>query len=399
MRYTIKSFFKNYNILFYFILWLIFIYLVSFLASIFVDFHPTFPYSENLLIKSGLPKFIWSFANFDGVHYLNIARVGYAYQYTQVFFPLYPLLIRYLHQVLPFFNYIINALVISLIAFYLSLHFFYKLLLMDFEIKKAKKIIIILLIFPISFYFASVYTESIFFLFTILTFYFARKKNYLISSFFCSLATATRLVGIFLIPAILYEYLIYKKINFKKLSEFDVKEVNKFFLSLIKSPILYLSSLGVIIYLIYLYIKFNDPLLFWHDQPVFGAERSGNSLIFLPQVIYRYIKIFFTVSINTYKYFISASEFITTILTLTCLIHAYVLKVRISYMIFSWLAFIIPTLTGTFSSMPRYILIIFPIYIVLSYMNNKIIYAIFSFASICLLILYTILFTSGYWVA
>ena len=44
---------------------------------------------------------------------------------------------------------------------------------------------------------------------------------------------------------------------------------------------------------------------------------------------------------------------------------------RLSYAIFGFLSFLAPTLTGTFSSMPRYILVMFPVFIMIgSWLNG-----------------------------
>jgi len=53
-----------------------------------------FPYVDEVLKNSDLPAWMHQFGNFDGVHYVRIASAGYEYQFTQAFFPLYPLLIK-----------------------------------------------------------------------------------------------------------------------------------------------------------------------------------------------------------------------------------------------------------------------------------------------------------------
>ncbi len=87
--------------------------------------------------------------------------------------------------------------------------------------------------------------------------------------------------------------------------------------------------------MVYLQLVFGDWLYFWHAQPVFGAERSGGSIVLLPQVFWRYLKILSSVSINTQMFWISLSELTFTILAIISLIYAHVKKVRLSYLIFS----------------------------------------------------------------
>src|SRR5690242_7110394 len=77
-----------------FFIWRVFTFVAAAIApKLLPAFGNRFPYVE-ILRETGLPHWIWSFGNFDGVHYLRIAKDGYAYQYTQAFFPLYPILIK-----------------------------------------------------------------------------------------------------------------------------------------------------------------------------------------------------------------------------------------------------------------------------------------------------------------
>lgn len=99
------------------IIWRLILFFDVYLASSYLPFRPRFPYSDVLLIPSKLPFWIWSFANFDGVHYLTIAKNGYSAQFTQVFFPFYPFIIGFISKIFPFLNEIVVGLCISSISF------------------------------------------------------------------------------------------------------------------------------------------------------------------------------------------------------------------------------------------------------------------------------------------
>lgn len=363
-----------------FLVWRVGLFILAWVAEKFIAFTPRFPYSDVLLIPSGLPSWIWSFANFDGVHYLTIADSSYSAQYTQVFFPLYPLLLAVINKILPFLNPIISGLLVSNIFFLFAMVVLRKLLSIDYKQEVINWMVLFLIIFPTSFFFGSVYTESLFLFLVVSSFYAARKKRWLLAGIFGGLASATRLAGIFLLPALLWEW-------------------RKEKIKLLHSPILYLVPFGLISYMFYLQYKFGDWLYFWHVQPVFGAQRLGDRIILLPQVIWRYFKILISVSIYTEGYWISFSELFFTVLSILLLIIAHMKKVRLSYLIFSWCAVITPTLTGTLSSMSRYVLIAFPIFITLGLIKNKIYKMILFFVFCCLLSVFTILFTRGHWVS
>jgi len=65
------------------------------------------------------------------------------------------------------------------------------------------------------------------------------------------------------------------------------------------------------------------------------------------------------------------------------------------------LAYLTPTFTGTFSSMPRYVLVLFPGFILLSLWAEKYrwLRILYPILAIPLFILCLLLFTRGFWVA
>lgn len=388
-----------------FAIWRALLFVVAGFGASFWAFLPRFPYSEIFLTNSGYPSWIWSWANFDGVHYLTIAKSGYWAQFTQVFFPLFPILLGFVDKILFFVNPIINGLLISNFCLFIALVIFSKLLFIDYKSNHIKWMILFVLIIPASFYFGSLYTESLFFLFVISSFLAARKKRWWLSGILGALASATRLVGIFLLPALLWEW--YKDKYKVQSSKFKVaanslnpyhKFLN-FAFCILHSPILYLVPLGLVAYMVYLQIAFGDWLYFWHVQPVFGGERSGSSIILLPQVIWRYIKILTSIPIAKESFWIPLLELTSTISTIVLLLIAHIRKVRLSYLIFSWFAVLTPTLTGTFSSMPRYILVAFPIFIVLGLIKSRPFKILLSVICLMLSVILTILFTRGHWVS
>lgn len=321
--------------------------------------------------------YLWSWANFDGVHYLSIVKNGY-FQFEQAFFPLFPLLIKAITYLTAIESIYIATFILHAF-FLLALVFFYKLLRLDYGIKESWWIILFLIFFPTSFFFASVYTESLFLFLSVACFYYARKGKWWLAGVLGMLAALTRFVGIFLFPVLLIEFLQNKE------------RVNRMLW-------LFLIPVGTLLYMGWLTKTYHDPLLFFHSQPAFGANRSGDQLILLPQVFFRYLKIVFLSSF-TYQYKIALLELITSLLALLlCLISFK--KLRLSYALYSILCFTAPTLTGSLSSMPRYLLVIFPLFIVLNKILKKTVLKILVlFLFLFLLALFTALFTRGYWVS
>lgn len=314
-----------------FFLWRIVDFLILFLAPQRIPYLGFFPYITELK-KFHLPQWMYSLANFDGVHYIKIAQHGYE-QYEQAFFPLYPFLMRIINFITH--NSLISGLLISNISFVLGLWVFSK-----YKGGPRFWTILLLLLFPTSFFFGAVYTEGLFFVLVVCFFYFLEKKHYVLSGLFGFFASLTRLMGVLLIiPIVLYS-LKQKKFSF-----------------LILFPVL-----GFLLYSFYLFKTVGDPLFFLTAQPVFGAHRS-TSIVLLPQVFIRYLKIFFTVS-HGVRFYVSLFEFCTFTFVLFILIIQFVRAWKrpknysiLGLNLFSIANLLLPTLTGTFSSIPRYTLV------------------------------------------
>ena len=345
-----------------------------------IPFKGSFPYRELILTNLG-PDWLWLWGNFDGVHYLYIAKVGYEYGLTQAFFPLYPLMIRYLNFITH--NSLWSGLLISSLSLVGFIYFFIKLGLLDYSKKTVSWASLFLLIFPTSFFFFALYTESLFLLLAIAAFYSARKKRFLLSSLLVGLASATRLIGIFLLPAILWEYWQANK--------------KKRWSSLL--AISAIGSSGLLTYLKFLGKKFGDSLIFVNSQPGFGAGRQVDKLILIYQVIARYIKMLLTVSVNNDIYPVLVFEFIISLAFISLIVWALIKKFRPSYLIFVIPSFFLSTLTGSFSSVPRYVLACFPLFYLMADSKYKKIKPILALLFFLLLSWAFIRFARGYWLA
>lgn len=334
---------------------------------------------------------LWGWANMDGQHYLSIAKNGY-FQYEQAFFPLYPLLIRGLSVVTG--DYLLSALLISHASFLLALFFLYKLVKMEYQESVARWTIFFLLVFPTSFFFGSVYSESLFLFLIVSSFYCAKKEKWWLAGIIGGLASATRLVGIFLFPALLWEWWKSKKIGKQPFSQSRPEQSRRVAIQPLAS--IAIIPLGLLSYMWYLIKTTGDPLFFFHAQPAFGAGRSGANLILLPQVIYRYLKIFLTAQLS-YDYLIAILEFISFIFAVYLLLKSFK-KISPSYQVFAWLTLITPTLTGSLSSMPRYLLSAFPLFIIIALENTRV-KQIFLSLSILFLVLGTMFYFRGFFVS
>lgn len=322
-----------------------------------------FPLKENP--KDYFPSVFYPLAGFDGAHYLLIAKVGYG-QFQQAFFPLYPLLINTLSKLFNL-NVLLSGLIISLTTLFTGLIFFKKISETILG-EKPKSIwaILFLLSFPSAFFYITIYPESLFLFLSCATLYLIFKKHFFLASIFAMLSSLTKIQGVFLIIPFLFSFIELKgngklrlKMNFKNLL-------------LSFSPIY-----GILIYAGYLFITYGDPFYFYHTQEAFGANRTSQNIVFLPQVLFRYLKIFTTAQVN-FQYWIALLEFLIFSVVLAVLIFELFRLIKnkrmqlneLSINLYSISVLILPTLTGTLSSIPRYALVSFGFFFTLAKIKN-----------------------------
>jgi hypothetical protein len=330
----------------------------------------------------------WGFINFDGEHYLSIARDGYL-PLTYFYFPLYPILVKTVTLLLggSFVVYAFSGLLLSNIFLFLAVLAIYLLGKHFFDPERAYLAILLFIFFPTSFFLGAFYNESLFIALVAWSFYLALKKRWTWSFALCGLATATRLVGLALIPALLYEYWVSDKSKLLRLKTFAY---------------LSLSGLGMFLYLIYLKVQTGDFMAFFHNVEIFGAQRS-TKIILLPQVFYRYV--FKVLPAVNYDYlpvvFTTLLEITTATIFLVALYFVFK-KLNKSLFIYAAFAYLIPTLSGSFSSFPRYALGLFPVFLVagdwLAGKNKSLRYILLPILLLCGLIA-TSLYIRGYFVS
>lgn len=56
-------------------------------------------------------------------------------------------------------------------------------------------------------------------------------------------------------------------------------------------------------------------------------------------------------------------EFLSALGALALIVYGFIKKLRLSYLIYCVLGFFLATITGSFSSLPRYIIVLFPLFI------------------------------------
>jgi hypothetical protein len=385
-----------------FVVWWFSLQLIGFLAPTFLAYKPSFPYYESLLPSFGFSQSIYSWANFDGVHYVTIVQKGYVGTgLIQAFFPGYPLVVGSLTAVTG--NALFSGLVASTLASYILFLVWWSFLKDEFSEKVAWWGVLTLALFPTSFYLRALYGESLFLALVVGSWWAARRRYWAVAVGLAAIASLTRIVGVFLVPALILEYIQQYAELHPTLFSKDTMWAT--FTSILQRTWwFWFGTTGLVLYMWYLHQYFDDPLYFFHVQAEFGGGRQ-ETLVALPQVFWRYTKIVLTYRPLDLKYLTYLLELAAASIT-ACVLAMQLFwykkpPFRWGIWFFGVAAYILPTLTGTFSSMPRYILVVLPLTIGLAVGSSKHPRLGFAWiaASTLLLIYTTILFIQGYWIA
>lgn len=317
---------------------------------------------------------VWG--RWDAVHYLDIATRGY--QGTDMaFFPLFPLLIAVLGKMMG--NHLIAGMLVSTAAFFFGLLFLYKLVEHEFDRSVARRAIFYVSIFPTAVFFSAVYTESLFFMLTVASFYYLRERRWWLAGAIGLLAAMTRVEGVLLVvPFAIEWYGLHKA------------DLRRGFLSLL--PIA-LVPLGLALYMSYLWVLNGDPLYFSHVQSHWNRHLAAP----WTAILNSFHKI--ATATNSQTVANQTLELVFTALMIAVLIAGF-RRLRPAYVAYMALSILVPLCTSSLMSMPRFALVLFPMFAILALwgarpsVNN----AIVAF-SLPLLGLFTVLFADWYWVA
>ena len=354
------------------------IIVIAELASVTIAQRP------GLHVSESTNPLLAAWGHWDSVHYLDIARRGYAGT-DMAFFPLYPALIRFIGNLIG--NDLIAGLIISNVALFFGLLFFYKLVEHQYTRNVAQRAVFYISIFPTAVFFSAVYTESLFFALTVASFYYIREHRWVTAGIVGTFAALTRSEGVILVVPFAIE--VFSAIRAGSFAQFasSPKRLAKVVVGIVAIP------LGLGAYMSWLWVLNGDPLYFSHVQTHwnrhFAAPWVSATTAFE--------------KVATAKSPLVAAnqtiEIFFTILMIGVLV-AGLRRMRPSYSAYMALSILIPMSTSSLMSMPRFALVLFPMFSLLavwggrSWVNNTIV----AF-SLPLLGLFTVLFADWYWVA
>lgn len=307
-------------------------------------------------VLSRIPE-VWASA--DSGWYIYTAINGYmstpfvdgpvATQANYAFFPLYPVLMRLLGDVIGG-NYLLAGFLISNIALVIGVIFFYRFLATEETPEDTRFILQYVLMFPSAFLYSAVLTEGLFFMLMGMSLYFARKQQWLLASVCGFFLALTRSLGILIIIPVFWEYLTARQILvFNEVRpRLNLRGVDIRLLTFVLIPA------GFLVFMLYIYQLTGDLFAIVNIQEAWGREQVNPISALVEIASTRYPMDVFLVGFTVMFIGILAVSF---------------RQLKFSYWIFGLLMAIVPLLNTThgalLASVPRYYLVIFPFFIIL----------------------------------
>jgi hypothetical protein len=343
---------------------------------LFVFGAKTFQILQNQRVN-GVYQSLQLWNHWDSAHYLRLAQFGYSSNdvLQSWFYPLFPWCVRFF----AYFtrgDFYIAGLVVSAVAGTAAVVMLRRLVELDHSRAVALRSAWFLLIFPTVYFFHIAYTEALFISLVIGSIFAARTNRWLVAGVVGALAFATRPTGIVLIPALgveaIHQWSLRRRWDWR-------------FLYLAIVPV------GFGIYLLVNWKITGDPFWFlWNRQRLF-AMHFGRPWEGMWGAIGNFRRG------PTDAEMVGAQELYFAILSLICTIASW-FKLRPVHA--TWITgnYLLMTCVSFLSSMPRYALTLYPIFILFALLSaNRVWRGVLTMASILFLGLFASAFVRGWW--
>ena len=327
-------------------------------------------------------------SRWDTGFYVSIVEEGYVYEAdpfpSVAFFPFLPLLMKGLLPLVG--DAVIAGLIVVNGALWIASIIFYQLVADQWGEETAGRAVWYLLLFPTAFFGSAIYSEAVFLMVAIGALLAGRKRKWWLAGMLGIAATATRLVGVIILPLLLIEWFG------QRLALSD--EERPGWITIV-FPLI--TPAGLVGYVLYLWQRFDDPLGFVTASTAWGRVARApfdtiTGLFTEPAVGWLAALQAGTLPIN---------DWIDLFFVLLFFLLGIVLmsERRWSEGIFIWLGVMIAFSSGLLMSQRRYVWILFPAFILLArWGENAWVDRLITIFFVLGLGLFTALFANGYWV-
>ena len=293
------------------------------------------------------------FCRWDCDWFATVMRDGYpatpavtlAGQVDWGYMPLLPLLAR-LPSVLAPISPEFALLITSNVAFLLAALVTYYYGREQFGEAFARALVLVMCFNPYSVYFSAGYSEPLFLLMTALSLLLWRRERFLLAGLAAAAASATRIVGVFLVLPLTISALQDGMLSgLSKLRERDLRMLNG----------ILLAPAGFALFTSFLYFRIGDVLAAFHAMAVGGSRVPGNPV----RVLLR--------AWNTAD---SMERYFAAIISVGLVLAVYLaIRKRLGDAAFMAAGILVPLSTMT-ASMPRYIFGLLPTYVALTLVSR-----------------------------
>lgn len=306
---------------------------------------------------------VWSNAlelwgRWDAPHYLRIAEVGYRAEPVPgqnpddplfiVFFPFFPLAVRTASVI--FRDLVLAGLMVSYVATVFGMWFLYRLVRIDADHDEAWRAVLLLFAFPTAYFLAAPYTEALFLLAVVGCVYAARTARWARAGLAGALATGTRVAGVALAPALVAEAIAAPGPRGAKLHRLGWAS---------------LGAGGLLVYLAINLLVHGDPLGFLHVQRSHWYQQAVAPWTPIYQAVRGLLE-----HASPAHTFILRARLAGFAFALPLLVLA-VRRLRTPDWLYGWSGLVLVLSTSWLISLPRYLLGLYPIFMVLASLTRS----------------------------
>ena len=289
-----------------------------------------------------------AFIRWDGANFLQLAEDGYQsrgeFRFNLVYLPVYPYTVMVLNFV--FHSFLITALIVSAVASLIAGVLIQQLVRVDGgDDDESMRALWYMTLFPTAYFLAMPYSEATFLMFVIAAFLAARTEHWGWAGVMGAFATATRLQGLAILPGLVVEALVRYRWQ-----------------APVKAYWLVLAPTGFVAYLGINWLVADDPFRFveiqkehWFQHRIWPWEflRDTVESIRLQEPGFNRAAIY-----ELRLIFVAASA---------VLLLLGARRLPLSYQAMGWATVLMMTMSSWQLSMPRYMLGVFPLFLVMAY--------------------------------
>jgi hypothetical protein len=317
---------------------------------------PVSRYIEGYWLIRGLDRAFDAFSRWDAWHYTRIALTGYpeADPSRAAFFPLFPSLIRILAELVGRTDrpgLFAAAVVVANICLLLATMVLIALVRLDLDADDSRRAAWYLLVFPTSLFLSAGYSESLFLLLAMGAILACRTDHWLTAGLLGGLAALSRPIGVWLVVPLAIEAFL----------EWRAGRLRPWRPMWRPAVAVALPGLFLLAWMWFLWQRLGDPLAFLHAQDGWDREVGPPWDTIIEFVNGR---------ISLHTGFHSLTDLAFTLVGFAGLILSW-RWLRPSYTVWFGVMLLVPLMTGSLMSMPRFVLVMFPLYLVLAILGRR----------------------------